>query len=79
MCNAPLVEVNKETVWPPMLLNLKQAAHELGVSKSTLFALMRAGEISSVLLGPQIRRIPRTEIEAFIERKLREQAADGAA
>ena len=57
-----------------MMLKVSEAAVELGVSESTLFGLLKAGKIRSVLLGPKIRRIPRTELEAYVQRLLDEQA-----
>lgn len=62
-----------------MLFTPERATAELGVSRTTLFTLLKTGEIRSILIGPQIRRIPRTEIEAYIERKLAEQQSHQAA
>ena len=67
----------------PHSLNLtpEEAMSELRCSKATLFKLLRPGpnggppEINSFLLAPNARRIPRTEIEAYMARKLAEDAA----
>lgn len=51
---------------------------ELRCSRATLFKLLRTGsagepaEIDSFLLAPNARRIPRTEIEEYMKRKLAE-------
>ena len=73
----------------PHSLNLtpEEAMSELRCSRATLFKLLRTGpdgepaEIDSFLIGPNARRIPRTEIEAYMARKLAEppQAQAGAA
>jgi excisionase family DNA binding protein len=59
-----------------MLLKIPQAAWELGISRSGLYALLKSGEIPSVLLGPQGRRIPRAELDAFVARRLGAVDAD---
>lgn len=64
----------------PHSLNLtpEEAMSELRCSRATLFKLLRPGpggepaEIDSFLLAPNARRIPRTEIEAYMKRKLAE-------
>jgi len=58
-----------------MLLNVAAAAHELGVSRSKMFELIKSGEIPSLLVGPKIRRVPRAALEEYVARKLAEQAA----
>jgi hypothetical protein len=67
-----------------MLLKPDEAMSELRVSRATLFKLLRPGpdgeaaEIDSFLIGPNARRIPRTEINAYMARKLAENAAPSA-
>jgi len=58
-----------------MALTVDEAAHVLGVSRSTMFTLLREGRIRSVKLGPQIRRIPRAELDAYLAALLDEQSA----
>ena len=43
----------------------------LGVSRSRLEALVRAGEIRRVKLGPRSVRFSRAELERFVERRSR--------
>jgi len=71
-----------------MLLKPAEAMTELRISRATLFKLLRPGahgepaEIDSFLIGPNARRIPRTEIEAYVARKLAKDSghvADDAA
>lgn len=66
-------------VGPPMNLTYKEAAKKLGVTISQLYTLMRNGEIRKLELGPQVRRIPVTELEAYQARKIAEQWGETAA
>ena len=71
----------------PHSLNLtpEEAMSELRCSRATLFKLLHKGpdgepaEIDSFLLAPNARRIPRTEIEAYMKRKLAESQHGTAA
>jgi excisionase family DNA binding protein len=63
---------------PRLLLKVPQACLALGVSRSQLYALMKSGEITGILVGPHQRRIPVTEIQAYISGKLA-LAREGAA
>ncbi len=60
-------------VGEPLLFTYEEARLKLGVSLSQLYKLMRAGEIRSLELGPQVRRIPMSELEAYVARKVAEQ------
>jgi excisionase family DNA binding protein len=60
-------------VGEPLMLTYKEACKKLGVSMSWLYTLMRNGEIRALELGPQVRRIPMTELEAYLARKMSEQ------
>lgn len=55
-----------------LLLTPEEAMSELRCSKATLFKLLKDKEIDSFLIGPNARRIPRAEIEAYMKRKLNE-------
>lgn len=55
------------------MLTVPEAAVELRISESKMYALIKADDIKSVLVGPKSRRVPRTEIEAYIARLLAEQ------
>lgn len=50
----------------PRLLTYEQASRELGVSRSTLYKLLREGTIRAVELAPQVRRIEAVEIDRYI-------------
>lgn len=55
-------------VGEPLMLTYEQARLKLGVSLSQLYKLMREGEIRKLELGPQVMRIPMTELEAYVDR-----------
>jgi excisionase family DNA binding protein len=57
----------------PLLLTYKEAAKKIGVSLSKIYQLLRDGEIRKLELGPQVMRIPVSECEAYVDRKMAEQ------
>lgn len=62
-----------EPASPGKLLTIKGAAHEMSISQSQLYVLIKAGEIKSIPVGTHGRRVPMSEIDAYIERKLAEE------
>jgi excisionase family DNA binding protein len=58
-----------------LLVSPSEAMRLLGVSNSTLYILMRSGELDSINIR-RARRIPRAAISDYIERKLRENPAN---
>lgn len=66
---------------PRVMLTAEQAAEALGIGRTTLFALLKRGEINSVRIG-RLRRIPQSELDAYAARLMAEQnpsATDGTA
>ena len=57
----------------PLLLTPTEAADALGIGRSKLYELLRAGAVESVLIGAA-RRIPADALESYV-RSLREQIA----
>jgi excisionase family DNA binding protein len=54
------------------LLRVSEVAIILRVSPTTIYRIMRLGELQCVHVGPRsMRHIPRTSFEAFTARKLR--------
>ena len=51
---------------PALLYPIADAAALLGISRSNLYCLMRAGEVRSVRIGSR-RLIPRAALESFVE------------
>lgn len=62
------------TTTAPLLLTVEQAAQQLGIGRTTVFALLKSGELESIPLG-RLRRIPAECITEYIDR-LRAAARD---
>lgn len=54
----------------PELLTVKQVATEMSVSRTTVYKLIREGDLRVVYVGADMR-IARGEIHRFIERRTR--------
>lgn len=52
-----------------ILFDVKQASELTSLGRSTLYILMRSGELASIKVGKK-RLIPGTAIDAFVERRL---------
>ena len=68
----PLVAVSDATtssrlVVRPLLVSVEQAAGLLGIGRTTLYELIRRGDVRPIRIGRCVR-IPRRELEAFVER-----------
>lgn len=50
-----------------LLLTVEEAADLLGVGRTTMFALIKDGEIESVHIG-RLRRVPTEALPAFLAR-----------
>jgi excisionase family DNA binding protein len=66
-----------QTTTPRVMLTPEQAADAIGVGRTTLFALIKSGDIDSVRIG-HLRRIPADAIEAYAQRLITEQTHEGA-
>ena len=55
----------------PILLTAEEAGRVLGVGRTTIYRLMREGELTGVSIGAS-RRFPRDEITEYVA-KLRER------
>ena len=58
---------------PRRMLTVEQAAEALGIGRTTTFALVKSGELESVLIG-RLRRVPADAIDAYTARLEAEQA-----
>jgi excisionase family DNA binding protein len=65
-------------VGEPLMLTYREAAKKMGVSLSKLYKLLRAREIHSLKLGPQERRIPMSEVRAYVDRLVAEQIGEAS-
>jgi excisionase family DNA binding protein len=59
---------------PRVLLTVEQAAAALAIGRTNVFKLIKTKEIASVRVG-QLRRIPASEIDAYVARLIAEQNA----
>jgi excisionase family DNA binding protein len=66
-------QTTEEMKMPRLLLTPTEAAETLGIGRSKLYELLRAGAVESVLIGTA-RRIPADALAAYIA-GLREQVA----
>jgi len=57
------------------LLTIAETASALSIGRSSVYELLRRGEIPSVKLG-RARRVPAAALDEFVAKRLREQAAD---
>jgi excisionase family DNA binding protein len=75
MASTPVENVPKDSVPAPrVLLTVEDAAARLSISRTTMFALIKAREITSVRIG-HLRRIPVDELDAYAQRLVAEQNA----
>lgn len=56
-----------------LLLSVKQAAAALPCGRDEMYRLVHSGRVRSVRLGRKLL-IPRSELEAFVERELSEHS-----
>lgn len=66
-----------QTTAPRVMLTAEQAAEAIGVGRTTMFALIKSGEIESVRIG-RLRRVPLDSIEAYTNRLIAEQTQEEA-
>ena len=60
-----MTDQTPDPITPRALLSVEQAAKVLGVSRSTMFEIIKAGEIETVKVG-RLRRVPADAIDAYI-------------
>ncbi|MGH3827282.1 MAG: helix-turn-helix domain-containing protein [Pseudonocardiaceae bacterium] len=56
------------------LLTVEQAAQRLAISRTTMYALLKAGQVNSVRIG-RLRRIPAEELTDYTARLIAQQHA----
>lgn len=64
-----MTDQNFEPNGPRVLYTIEQAAEQLGISRTTMFSLIKTGEIETIAIG-RLRRIPADEIAAYIAHKM---------
>ncbi len=63
------VEQHPSSVDDPLLLTYLEAAHLLGIGRTSTFELARTGQLRTVRFGSAVR-IPRAEVERLIADRL---------
>lgn len=53
----------------PLLMSVPKAAEMLGIAPSTLYGLLRAGELRSVVVGESRRMIAVAELHRYIDER----------
>lgn len=65
-----MLAVVEERYWTP-----EEIAERLNLSKSSIYGLLRSGELESIKIGAQYR-VPESVLDAFLEaRKVRKKGA----
>jgi excisionase family DNA binding protein len=62
---------------PRMVLTVEEAAERLGIGRTTMYALVKGGDVESIAIG-RLRRIPLDALDEFIERLRHIVPRDGA-
>ena len=60
------------TSTPRVLLTPEQAADAIGIGRTTLYALIKSGDLQSIKVG-RLRRVPEAAVNRYIERLMAEQ------
>ncbi len=74
--NEPTAEVQGTRAMEPLLLRTDDVARALGLGRSTVFALMAAGELPVVRIGRSVR-VPRAALERWIDERTDHDANHG--
>ena len=59
----------------PLLVSVDQAAGLLGIGRTTLYELIRRGDVRPIRIGRCVR-IPQRELEAYVDRLVGESRSD---
>jgi excisionase family DNA binding protein len=72
----PVRDGPAERAAPRLMLTVEQAAETLRIGRTTMFALVRSGEVESVRIG-RLRRVPADALDAYTARQLDQSTAEG--
>lgn len=53
-------------VGPRLVLTVEEAAERLGIGRTLMYALVKAGVVESICIG-RLRRIPADALEAYVD------------
>lgn len=61
------IQTSEDRLVPTLLLRVEEAAHRLGIGRTSMYRLVMTGEVESVQIGG-LRRIPAPCLEEYVER-----------
>jgi excisionase family DNA binding protein len=70
--------MNATDTTPRKVFKVKEVAALLGISRESVFALLRTGQLGSILIGKRGRRVTSRQLDAYI-RSLEGRPPDGSA
>jgi excisionase family DNA binding protein len=70
--DTPTITEHDQTDKPRVLLTVEDAASQLSIGRTRMYALLKAGDIASVRIGP-LRRVPTTALTTYVQRLMTEQ------
>lgn len=65
---------NITEIRPRVLLTVEEAARQLSIGRSTMYALIKAGHIATVRVG-HLRRVPAAALTAYVDQLTAHQHA----
>jgi excisionase family DNA binding protein len=57
-----------------IMLTVEEAAESIGIGRTTMFALIKSGDVQSVLIG-RLRRVPQSALDDYLTRLSAEQSS----
>lgn len=60
---------------PRVLLTVEEAAEQLAIGRTAVYALLKSGELDSVRIG-RLRRIPAISVENYVQQLITTQTAE---
>lgn len=75
--SAPLPDRTVRAMPERVLFTVEEAAEQLGIGRTTAYALVRSGELESVRIG-RLRRIPKEAINAYAVRLVQQPQQNAA-
>lgn len=55
------------------LLTVEEAAHRLGIGRTTMYSLVSSGDVESITLDRRLRRVPAECLDEYIAAQRRKQ------
>ncbi|RKE20114.1 helix-turn-helix domain-containing protein [Streptomyces sp. TLI_171] len=69
--NLPQLSATQDHDSTLIALTVEEAARRLGVGRTTMFALIRTGEVPSIPIG-RLRRVPAEALTQYVRRRMQE-------